>query len=379
MNCDCTAKRNDIEENKRMKTNSNAGFTLVEVMLAMAILAIVTISLLNYFGTSLTYNTKMAASQKATLFAQEVAEELKGQDTLIQSRQELQPDGTTKKIYTIPYLLDSKNKSGENKYEVMQNNLDSKGIGNISFKGAADKIDKNYDVMIDVKSGEDAWDKTKKVYGFDSTDSILAVDENQDDEALLQLKSLYSSQGLTDDEIKAKIKRTIDIEISRNVPETQYTVNVKYIYAASGIDSANSSSSEEKSYNILSGVKLSKLNKIFLIYHTFNQNDYININNTTTDINIPGTLYLVAQKKTDYDSLPANYNMNITGTDIKQIYSNVGTADNGLDNSHILKNGVVASNVKKLSKDDFASVNTINFKVSVYEKERQGQQGQSHI
>ncbi|MBU5478530.1 prepilin-type N-terminal cleavage/methylation domain-containing protein [Eubacterium sp. MSJ-13] len=379
MNCNCTAKRDDIEGNKQMETSENAGFTLVEVMLAMAILAILTISLLNYFGTSLAYNTKMAASQKATLLAQEIAEELKGQDTLIQ------PDGTSKDVYTVPYLSE---------YEVTQNNLDAEGKGDISFKGDADKLNKNYDVTIDVKSGKSAWDKAKKMYGFDNTNSILAVDESQDDDALLNFKSVYASYcddykqnngaevstKLTDAEIKSKIKRTIDIEISKGISETEYTVNIKYIYVAAGLNPADSSSSDEKSYNILSGVKISELKNLFILYHTFNQNDYMNIKNMTTDINIPDKLYLVAQKRSASDSLPANYKMYITGLNVTKLYSNIGTGETVSNNSQILKKisetdsgSPITPN--KLSDDDFASVHTVNFKVSVYEKGKAGVTG----
>lgn len=385
MNCNCTAKRDDIEENKQMETSENAGFTLVEVMLAMAILAILTISLLNYFGTSLAYNTKMAASQKATLLAQEIAEELKGQDTLIQAKTETQPDGTSKDVYTVPYLSE---------YEVTQNNLDAEGKGDISFKGDADKLNKNYDVTIDIKSEKSAWDKAKKIYGFDNTNSILAVDENQDDDALLNFKSVYASYcddykqnngtevstKLTDAEIKAKIKRTIDVEISKGISETEYTVNIKYIYVAAGLNPADSSSSDEKSYNILSGVKISELKNLFILYHTFNQNDYMNIKNMTTDINIPDKLYLVAQKRSASDSLPANYKMYITGLNVTKIYSNIGTGETVSNNSQILKKisetdsgSPITPN--KLSDDDFASVHTVNFKVSVYEKGKAGVTG----
>lgn len=379
MNYNCIAKRNDIEENKQIRTSENAGFSLVEVMLAMAILAILTISLLNYFGTSLAYNTKMASNQKATLLAQKVAEDLKGHGTLIQSRTESQPDGSSRDVYTIPYLL-SKG------YQINENNLDTAGSGNISFNGNAGNIGENYDVTVEVSSTENAWDKTKKMYGFDNTNSILSVDENQDEDALLEFKSVYStycdkyeeeksvtiSNKLTDAQIKEKIKRNIDIEISKDASD--YKVNVKYVYTATGLDPDNSLSSDVREYNILSDTKISELKKMFILYHVFNQDDYMTINNTTTDINIPDTLYLVAQKKTDADSLPAGYKMNITGLNMVNLYSNVGTGGN-INSSQILENGAVVSNVKKLSEDDFADVHTIDFKVAVYEKGKAGVTG----
>ena len=66
----------------RRKQN-NAGFSLIEVILSMAILAIISIPLLSYFTESMKYNAKMADKQHATTLAQEVLEDLKNQDVLV--------------------------------------------------------------------------------------------------------------------------------------------------------------------------------------------------------------------------------------------------------------------------------------------------------
>ena len=52
-------------------------FSLLEVILAMAILAIISIPLLSYFTQSMKYNAMMADKQHATNLAQEVLEDLK--------------------------------------------------------------------------------------------------------------------------------------------------------------------------------------------------------------------------------------------------------------------------------------------------------------
>lgn len=50
---------------------------MLEVILAMAILAILSIPLLSYFTQSMKYNAMMADKQHATNLAQEVMEDLK--------------------------------------------------------------------------------------------------------------------------------------------------------------------------------------------------------------------------------------------------------------------------------------------------------------
>lgn len=61
----------------KRQPNNNGGFSLLEVILAMAILAIISIPLLSYFTQSMKYNAMMADKQHATNLAQEVLEDLK--------------------------------------------------------------------------------------------------------------------------------------------------------------------------------------------------------------------------------------------------------------------------------------------------------------
>ena len=49
----------------KRQPNNNGGFSLLEVILAMAILAIISIPLLSYFTQSMKYNAMMADKQHA--------------------------------------------------------------------------------------------------------------------------------------------------------------------------------------------------------------------------------------------------------------------------------------------------------------------------
>ena len=92
-----TIETGNEKNRKTVYDNSDKGFSLVEVVVSMAILAILTLMLLNYFGSSVSHNVQMSKNQKATLFAQETMEELKAQDILIKK------DENTGE-YTVPYL-----------------------------------------------------------------------------------------------------------------------------------------------------------------------------------------------------------------------------------------------------------------------------------
>ena len=61
----------------------NKGFTLVEVMLSIAILALISVPLMKYFSDSLKYATQTAEKQKAVLIAQETVEYIKSQKKIV--------------------------------------------------------------------------------------------------------------------------------------------------------------------------------------------------------------------------------------------------------------------------------------------------------
>ena len=131
--------RDNIEtgNEKNRKTvydNSDKGFSLVEVVVSMAILAILTLMLLNYFGSSVSHNVQMSKNQKATLFAQETMEELKAQDTLIKK-----DDNTGE--YTVPYLTAKNFSVEENTLNIEDSTTGKeKGVGKIKLIGKADEI-----------------------------------------------------------------------------------------------------------------------------------------------------------------------------------------------------------------------------------------------
>ena len=54
------------------KKQNNDGFSLLEVVLSMAILALLSIPLMSYFTQSMKYNAQMADKQQASNVAQEV-------------------------------------------------------------------------------------------------------------------------------------------------------------------------------------------------------------------------------------------------------------------------------------------------------------------
>lgn len=67
-------------ENKKQKMNKNAGFSLVEVLVCIAIVALISVPIMAGFRTSALYTNKAHKTQKVTAYAQETLETAKSVD-----------------------------------------------------------------------------------------------------------------------------------------------------------------------------------------------------------------------------------------------------------------------------------------------------------
>ena len=217
------------------KKQNNDGFSLVEVILAMAILAIISIPMLNYFVESMKYNTQMAVQQHATMLAQELCEKLKSQDQLIQM------DGA---YYGIPYLTDSEPDGlAYTKMTVLDPTTDSfmqTGMGTAEYHGQTGR----YEVVVKVKS--DTTENStplSEVSSMDDTSDVLAAENGQRAEALAWCQAVNASyvastgSGTVSD-IEGNMKRTITIHEEKS--GSYYRVTIGCSYQCDGLRGAGS-------------------------------------------------------------------------------------------------------------------------------------------
>lgn len=119
-----TAKGNRQLNTRRQKC-SNAGFSLVELLIAVTILAIIVIPLLHMFVTSTRINVKSRQMQRATTVAQDIMEGLKAYNLEEVRAQFAPPEGVSPSTYYYP----------SNGFYVLNTNLIQGGVREITELG----------------------------------------------------------------------------------------------------------------------------------------------------------------------------------------------------------------------------------------------------
>lgn len=329
-----------------MRSSRNKGFSLIEVIVSMAILAIISIPLLNYFTESMKYNGMMADKQKATLLSQEILEQLGAEDCLIQKM----PSGG----YSIPYLTDRM-------YTVESNSMDASGTGTIRLMGLADDTGETYDTVVTVKSDGVSGGERASVYGVDSVRDVFAVESSQLQEALVYFTAVNRAYcganagavKLTKDEICSRLTRDIIIDLSSD--GTGYRVSVNYTYSCTGL---KGDSGETVTYSglCLEERCMDEVKNIYLLYNRGQQTDRVLINKEA-GVFVSPDFYLVCQ---DQGALP--YEVKIAGrSNLGVIYTNVETGrlwDDG---------GYLITDTKPLSKTDWQA-GVMQIQVDIYKK-----------
>lgn len=271
------------------KKCNNAGFSLLEVILSMAILALISIPLLMYFSESIRYSALMEEEQKATLLAQEVTEDLKIQDNLIAI-----PTGES--AYSVPYLKDAG-------YTEKANSLDSEGKGEITLAGT----EGNYDVEVKLSTATAANAVQRPIiYGIDDTTDVLAVERDQKNEALAYFVAINNaycaanpgSSLLTQAEIVDNLSRKITIDIGKT--GTEYTISIYYEYTCTNLRGTGSSDTFTSSK--LLDVRMTELKKIYLLFDRSEKAgawDVIEVNSSAFTAGQEPELHFICQNLAD--------------------------------------------------------------------------------
>ncbi|MBQ7944476.1 MAG: prepilin-type N-terminal cleavage/methylation domain-containing protein [Lachnospiraceae bacterium] len=161
------------EQRERRGKVNNLGLTLVEVIIAMAILSIVVVPLMSIMVTTSRYNAKARLRQGMTLTAESLME--------------------TFKAYSLNELLTQANASGFNGFE-------QEGAGGeVTYSGTYDTTTKKYTFEIEkLKNESQLYDVEITAVPYESTTSLLTLEDmNPYTDAMLRMQEVYDASAVS--------------------------------------------------------------------------------------------------------------------------------------------------------------------------------------
>lgn len=304
--------RKRMRKSRGMSDNPGAGFTLIEVTISVAILALISIPLINYFTDSMGYSVMTVNRQRATFLAQEITEGLLSDNRLVV------PDesgGSYK--YKIPFLTDGD-------YDVKataSSELLSSGKGSASF--IRKTTDDGYLVDVEIKAEEPLEDvQSLSDYEIDPLTDVVYIDSTENTQAVFELMGAHntycsseagaSATVVNKADVEPFLSRVINIKLTKDSGSGTYQVQITYEYQA-----MNGSNSVVRSVDGSTGGAWKKtvldktvgdLQNIYLFYNWCEKGDTVSL----TFEGISGTpsnpfnlgLYLICQPDEDAVGTP---------------------------------------------------------------------------
>ena len=343
------------------KKQNNAGFSLLEVVLSMAILAILSIPLMSYFTQSMKYNAKMADKQHASVLAQEVMEDLKNQPNLVQK---VNGGG-----YESTYL------TGRH-YTIYTPAAPESGLtgGTVEYYGAADAINEKYDSR--VKIGTDTTENASpvpQIDGIDGNTDVVALENGQLQDACSYFMATYANKH----HVTPSDQNTISNAMRRRIAITvkKESVQVACFYRCEGIDGVDAT--EEYSCSDYAMEDIENVENLFLMYEVNQMEDELEIR-CEVGVSVP-KLVIVCQ---NIDAVADTYKLVINPKDrcgMPEVASNIGmppygdSASGSMVRTHnggrIWNGSYIMNNVEALT-EKVSGVRKVKVEVSVYQKNK---------
>ncbi len=272
----------------------NDGFSLIEVVIAITILAILAMPILGYFTNAAVSTSNGKGTQKANMAAQSVTEELGSCTSFEQIESKL--IAATGSAWTVDLLEDKKSELTK-KVSVDGTVYQAKVL--LDYDYSRTKADGS---ETDSKYNDYASPKLKEVY---SPENVVMTETDQTETAAGNLQ--YTNPSVTVNDIKAAMTRKLFLEVTKSGGAGSELHSVKGYYEYSyGSDTYTA---------VLEETKLEKLENVYIFYNLLRDD----IVNEPVDINLTGYneeeakklhFYFVCQK--DSGTKPAGYSFNIT-------------------------------------------------------------------
>lgn len=225
--------------------NEDAGYSLLEVVLAISILALISLPLLRYFTDSIRYSSMETRRQQALFFAQEITEGLLAESRLVTY---VADPAMAAENYAIPYLANRDYKRVEDE----ELKLISTGQGSAVFEKETD----SYNVRVTIENVSTF--PVNKVenfsdYGIDPFRDVVHTDTTEYTQAVLYFMEEQDrawrndnddrkASNFSESDIEEKMERVMTVKVDKETSgqySGQYRVTISYQYYCTIVNDGN--------------------------------------------------------------------------------------------------------------------------------------------
>ena len=265
------------------------GFTLVEVIIAIMILAVLALPILAYFTNAAVSTSRGKDTQKAGMAAQSVMEELQSCTSYEQIEEKLAVSGSAWTVDSI----DEANYTTELAKEVTVDGTPYQVKVKLDYEdkaiGSSNGVYKNLPSTSDVKYNDYEVPQLSEIY----SPNTVVIAEEMDQADVAAGNFYYEDTSVKQDDIKKSMDRTLCLDVAKISEDgkTLYQVKGYYVYEYSG-----------KNYTaVLKDTKIEadKLTGIYLFYNLMRED----IENEKVQVNLTGdmdakklNLYFICQE-----------------------------------------------------------------------------------
>lgn len=321
--------------------NAKDGFSLLEVIIAVAVLAILSMPVLAYFTHASVSTSAGKDTHRANMVAQSVAEELNGCSTFQQIEEKLVVASGS--AWTVDSAYDSSTKKTSMTKKVTEDGFTYQAKVSLDYNYATKNVNGD---NTEAKYNGYAIPKLEEVY---SDTNVVIAETDQEETAVSNF--LYSNPSKSDTEIKNDMIRTLCLNVFKKSADI-YDVKGYYEYSYTNNGNTYTYSADVEDTEI----EISKLKNIYFFYNILKddaaENVIINFDsNITQDEAQELRVYFVCQKEVKQPKTGYSLQFSTSGQAAWAKYYTNGVATNLAASSDMIQYDTTGKRIAKITVD----------------------------
>ena len=296
----------NIKNSTRVEYSMKAGFSLVEIIIAIAMLAILVVPMFAYFTNAALNSSQGKNTHKANMAAQTALEDVESCETFEQIEEKLTSasGSSVGATWEVDSAYDSTNKRTVLKKDITVDGSTYHTVMTIDYKGDGGVYKQAYSDRFN------EFDEPELSSVYSENNLVFSDSTDVESEALSEFLYSHRSQSIATIKASPDFKRTLGIHIEKS--GSLYVMTAYYDYTYDG--------ESYRGYLGNKSIQINKLKNVYIFYKfrdghkDEDENVFVDIDNTITDAS-GINMYFICQEASTA-GLGSSYYLNVTGSGV---------------------------------------------------------------